>query len=134
MKVYISASNFYKAVGLATLLSRFLKGKKKLEFVSLWHDTAYNSFPEKRLTDLEKEERAESNLIHLESADVVIMMDDYENVPGGKHFELGCALTLKKKCIVLGRREHLYTRHRLVTNATSLEELVGALNAMLRSK
>lgn len=130
MNLYISASNYYKANGLVAMLAKHFKGKRKLEIVSQWHQSA---FPEGRLLDTEKPIRAENNLADLALADVIIMMDDYENVPGGKHFELGAAFMLKKKCIVLGRREHLYTRHRLVTNAVNLEELVGSLKEIQKS-
>lgn len=128
MKVYIAASNYYKALGFATLLKKKLRAK--IEFVSTWHNPEYNTSPELRLTDLEKVDRAETNLGDLRLADVLIMMDDYDNVPGGKHFELGYAFALDKRVIVLGRREHGYTRHSDVLNATTFEELVGILKGL----
>jgi nucleoside 2-deoxyribosyltransferase len=124
MKVYISSSNFYKAHGLEMILRKRIKG---IQFTSAWHIPKADSNPETRLKEEQKPERAENNLADIEDCDVLVMMDDFDNVPGGKHFELGAAFILKKRCIVLGRREHGYTRHEDVTNATGLQELIGIL-------
>lgn len=125
MKVYISASNVYKAAGLATYLKR--RFKNKITIVSNWHDLKTASNPETRLSDEEKVVRAETNLVDLAEADTLILMDDFDNVPGGKHFELGYAHAKDYRCIVLGRREHGYCRLPKIENATGLQDLVSIL-------
>lgn len=129
MNVYIAASSPYKAFGLATILQKKVKG---IRVVSTWHDLLKKEAnPEVKLRlDEEKSDRADDNLADLQTANVLVLMDDYDSVPGGKHFELGYAFAKDTKTVVLGRREHLYTRHESVVNATTLQELIGILKQL----
>lgn len=129
MKVYISASSFYKAHGLADILKK--RFKSKITVVSSWHCPDKDSNPEQRLTEDEKPQRAVDNMADLEKAGILILMEDFDSVPGGKHFELGAAWAKGIRTITLGRREHGYTRLPDITNAANLQELIGILKNLV---
>lgn len=129
MNVYIASSSMYKAHGLAEILRKKVRG---LKIVSRWHEATDESIPEKRATDEEYVDRVLRNTADIEGTDALIVMEDFDNVPGGKHFELGMAFGLKKKCITLGRREHSYTRHPDISNTKNLQELIGTLKLMVK--
>jgi nucleoside 2-deoxyribosyltransferase len=129
MNVYISASSLYKAHGLAEILKKKVRG---VTIVSKWHDPTTNESPESKLTDEEYVDRVLRNIKQIDQAQVVVLMDDFDQVPGGKHFELGYAFGKRIKCVTLGRREHAYTRHPDISNTKNLQELIGTLKLMVK--
>jgi nucleoside 2-deoxyribosyltransferase len=79
------------------------------------------------LDEFVKADMTVENISKIKQAKYLVMQSDYDKVPGGKFVEVGVALALGKRVIVIGRRENLYSYHPLVTQIYDLDELLGVL-------
>jgi hypothetical protein len=123
--VYISASDYYKALGLKTLLHERTEHRVAARWI-----LEPNLEPNRLLNQQRKDEKARRNLMDIAECEIYILMDDHDMVPGGKHFEMGVAHHSGNHVFVLGRREHLYCHMTDVVNCPTLEELVTELKKL----
>lgn len=125
MKIYIACSDFLKAFGLAQVI----ESRTTHKVVSRWIQGAMHQ-PTRRYSDSEKSTRVDVNMADIDSADMVILITDYDPVPGGKWIDFGYAMKAGKKLVILGgRHENSYTYHTSIIHAESVEALIAVLSA-----
>lgn len=124
MKIYVSGSKIEFAKQIANLLFR-----EGFDIVSNWH----NSKSFKRSSEMnldEKKNVSKTNLPLIDSCDVLVLIDDYEKVPGGKFFEAGYAFAKGKKVIIHGNPENMMMYNEDILQAIDWIELKPILKEM----
>lgn len=113
MKIYIASHDRE----LAEAIAKTLHGH---EIVSRWHSTESRPCGEWAIKDLED----------VDACDVLVSLASFENVPGGKHVELGYALGIGKKVIHWCRIENIFHYHPAVIRADKICEIQAALDSL----
>lgn len=99
-KVFITASNRWSALYFAQLLNAH-----KHEITSDWHNQ-----PMTRTRDLPSETKtliADDSAAQIQASDALLIISDFDNVPGGKHVDTGIAIGNGIKVILVGQYENL---------------------------
>lgn len=125
MKIYLATKS--QEVALNTRRHLREAFPDKLVFVSSWIDQeSYGNTPVCQKTSIAK--RCEQEV---GDCDLLINIADEANVPGGKHVELGIALALNKKIVVLGRKENIFHYHPEVIFCETEDGMIERIKEMI---
>lgn len=119
MRVYIAGHNQQQARDLADSLHRMGHA-----IASTWVYDPCFGLPR---TPEERSVIAARELDQIASSDLLVSLAAPENVPGGKHVELGFALGRGVHCVHVGRQENIFHAHPLIERFESFESLLAAL-------
>jgi len=125
MKIYIATKKQDAAVALRRKLKEIFQDK--VSFVSSWIDQeSYGNTP--ICQKMAIAERCENDV---KQCDLLINIADEVNTHGGKHVELGIALALGKKIMVLGRKENIFHHHKSVIFFETDDKLIDKMKEMI---
>jgi nucleoside 2-deoxyribosyltransferase len=124
--IYVSASSREKALGVMAFLKNQPKLKRKIEFNTPWVNE-----PNLPQGEAAIKARVQANLAAIRASDLVIVVSDYDKVPGGKFVEVGFAAALGRPVLVLGRMENMYVAALAHSASYNLEVLAGQLKELI---